>query len=843
MRMQRKTVSWFSFRRHLPMTMIAPRLKVRHRVTTNRRLQIFLVVISIASLLLRDSTETWDNYQLLEEILAEPVKPTEEQQQPEALNVNARPVPVVSTVRPKREDSTQDKNTQQIPRKLIVNSTHWIDPANLPIQLSADLYPGPPKKFTPQMFDGDGIPNVVHGCGNSPERTYRIEIHVRCIVNKDDQTSFWTQLQQADISGWSSDLPLFIHTTSDEWDFDEWKYGPIHIVRSDAIDWWEALAQEAQKAGDNTLLISLSDNMNLSTFYFQFLEKVIYQYMRQQRCRDSSLLGISLMSVNSGALGKDRHHHSTFLSSHPATEAVAYWSDQLISFYQFVELRRTTHVPSPSVSPFTTALTFKELITEFMYARGLVVMYPTFHFASTTTLNPVLSNWPTDFFLAPYGDLGVLDGELKLSTKEILLAKGTKFLYAIGQQCHDCRELILAWGRPGGPIPSIWKDGNPLLCVADAYSSTALLSRRILQSDTISTRYLLFEPQFGTNNQVQAIMEAYYWAKVLGRQLVIPPLLTPRVSAFLDDTSNRARWIKFQRFYALLPLDSNFLFGSAFQAFPGDDLSPISFEEFEKLEIEPWRFLRLTRHTPFDPSARLISHSMGLSTDDEIVNLKHLFNKVVSVHLVQHLLGGCQDQVLAVDNLFFATLKEAEPRQLMLETLALTELVQTHLQDIREVFHSELGSANYSCYHVRQGDFALMCEGIEKPYANNTVEVSEWLRATAREYQCFVGNDDLKVELLADPRPALVLSDNPKALQDAIDSSSTKAVTSQWIFNVTKTTSKMTGMELNILSLIVDQTLCAEADVALLNRFSTVSQRVAYVRKEKGVRYWKRRKQ
>ena len=66
-------------------------------------------------------------------------------------------------------------------------------------------------------------------------------------------------------------------------------------------------------------------------------------------------------------------------------------------------------------------------------------------------------------------------------------------------------------------------------------------------------------------------------------------------------------------------------------------------------------------------------------------------------------------------------------------------------------------------------------------------------------------------------------------------------VTSQWIYNVTKATaSEMVGTDLDILSLIVDQTLCAAADEAILNKFSTVSQRVAKVRNETGVRYWKK---
>jgi len=143
---------------------------------------------------------------------------------------------------------------------------------------------------------------------------------------------------------------------------------------------------------------------------------------------------------------------------------------------------------------------------------------------------------------------------------------------------------------------------------------------------------------------------------------------------------------------------------------------------------------------------------MGLSTDDEIVNLKHLFNKVVGVDMVQHLLGGCRDQVLAFDSIYFALLKEAEPRELITETLALTDSVSKQVQSVQQALHAELGSDKYSCYHVRQGDFAKMCPGIENPSSDKNVEISEWLRKTAQEYQCLVGNDDLKAALMVDPQ-------------------------------------------------------------------------------------------
>ncbi len=722
----------------------------------------------------------------------------------------------------------------------------------LPLTVDKDVFPGPPKKFSPQIFDADGIPNVLHGCGNSTKVNYQIQIHVQIpsLSPKNHQTSFWEQLQRAEMSGWNSRLPLYIHTTADNGDLpgltNKWKYGPVYVRRSNTTDWWDTLAKEAQKAGNNTLLISISDQINLSAFYFQFLQQILYKYARQPRCRDSNLFGISLSPVDSKR--ENRLHHAAFLSSYyyPSTDTMAYWSDQFMSFYRFVILRRRTQVSSPFPSHFTSTststLTNIQLLADYLFGRGLIILYPTLQLAGNDVSKPVLSKWPKDFFLAPYGDLAVLDHQLQLSTKEILMATGTKFLNHVAQQCDNCQELLQTWSRPGVTIPSRWTQDNPLLCIADAYSSAELMSRQTFRSKSNATRYLLFEPQFGTNNQIHAIMEAYYWAKLLGRQLVVPPILTPRVSAYLDAATNRTSWIEFSKFYRLLSMNSQNLFGSDFQPFPGHDLPPISFTEFEKLQLQPWRFLRLTRHTPFDPSTRLIAQSMGLPTDDEIVNLKHLFNKAVGVKRVQHLLGGCEDQVLAVDNLYFAALKEAQPRQRMSATIGLTDAVQTNVERIERLLHAELGSANYSCYHVRQGDFAQMCETIEKPSTEDTREVSEWLRKEAQDFQCFVRNDDLKVELLADPRPALVLSDNPGAFQDAMESTSTKKVSSNWVYNVTRTTSKLTGRELAILSLIVDQTLCAKADVALLNRFSTVSQRVASLRKAKGVRYWQKAK-
>ena len=47
-----------------------------------------------------------------------------------------------------------------------------------------------------------------------------------------------------------------------------------------------------------------------------------------------------------------------------------------------------------------------------------------------------------------------------------------------------------------------------------------------------SQRYLLFEPQYGGNNQIKVIREAVAWATALNQQLIIPPIFLLRVSDF-----------------------------------------------------------------------------------------------------------------------------------------------------------------------------------------------------------------------------------------------------------------------------------------------------------------------
>lgn len=771
------------------------------------------------------------------------------------------------------------------------------DLAIAPFHPNPRVYPGPPRKFSPLPFDGDGVPNVVHGCvsgantnatTNTELMIDQIQIHVHVA-----SSSFllWESLQKANYSGWTKALPLYIIISEEATaaatipDSFQWGHGPMHVIRSNVTyTWWDYLAQAARQAGSNSLFIALSENTQLSPIYFQYLQHVLRKYAKTPRCRDSNLVGFALAHLSGGgkalrkALDQQRKQrrsrhgngNTVILSNRGSTSPAAIWSDQITQFYPFAK-RRVKHpraVPDIPNFPSTTTVDWKRAWMEFIYGRGLVMLYPVLvnsgQLACRATQPQscfeelIDKDDGVDINLPTYGDLSILNIQNQLTSKEILMATGTHHLNTIYNVSQGSQGLLRYWARPGWKVPSIWKNGegdasnNPLLCVADAYSSAELMNNRTAADSTkaSTTRYFLFEPQFGTNNQIHAIMEGYYWAKLLGRQLVLPPLLTPRVSAFSDAVQNRSHWIDFERFYQLLPFgDSQNFFGKHFRQpyFGGrhehDDLPPISFAKFEQLNIQPWRFLRLTRTTAFDQFARLLTESMGLPVDGELVQLKHLFNQVVPVERVQHLLGGCNDQVLAVDSIYFAALIDADPRKLMAETLALSPAIQDDISKVQESLRAELGSSNYTCYHVRLGDFAQMCASIEDRNSDPD-HVGQWLKKTAKRFQCSVGNDDLKAELLDDPRPALILSDDPDALREAIaakTATGTPVVTSHWINNVTRSASGFVGDELNLLSLVVDQTLCANAEVAILNRFSTVSQRIASVRQEQGVKYWEKK--
>lgn len=606
-----------------------------------------------------------------------------------------------------------------------------------------------------------------------------------------------------------------------------------------------------------------------------------------------------------GVRNNNLHRHLAYLSNVPSSWGAAYFADQWRHFDAFVQermrpphynvseellLRRVDyseyrmsppvlHIPNDARSNVWPK-SWKRFMVDFMYARGYVMLYPNLpgemglatalqedgehvgRSTTTTKKNPrvaeLVPQRTVDFAatgnLPRYGDLAVFDLFLQPTTKQELAEKGEAFLRSVYQRCPECTELLKVWTKPGfhldndrksltdvdnhrpGMLASLFPSPMRLGCIADQYTSTAAAALRYEPSPT-AEKFLLFEPQYGANNQLHAVVEAYFWAKALHRRLVVPPLFMPRVSAFANRTD---LGIPMERFFRLVDFRHNKKQAKRLDTHPA--LPTISYAEFSQLlggssSMQPWRILRVTRSAIFDGSARV------LLPDTPIVSLRPFLEETITVDALQNSLGGCDDQVLAFDGLYFAGLNGVDIRAILPDVLQTTASVDALVRSIQRDLVQELGSSEYACFHVRLGDFVDMCTTMTNLDRESSVSqtVSSSYLNTFAKFSCVLRPNEVAAFIRSKNLPAFVMSDSPEELQLTLNEVPVRAVSSDWTDKLIR--SNMAGdtsdAELQALSLLVDQQLCADSTYAFLNRFSTVSQRVLSLRRRRDFEFFR----
>jgi len=587
------------------------------------------------------------------------------------------------------------------------------------------------------------------------------------------------------------------------------------------------------------------------------------------------------------------------------------------------ELRMTpTELYVPDSRSNVWPNSWKRFMVDFMYARGNVMIYPSLPgeqgFASTLALSgehvfsgsrksrsnnvrvtTLIENFDLDRLgmLPRYGNLAVFDLHLVLTTREALVAEGMKFMHTVRDRCHNCKELLSVWARPDTfSVYSKHHRDTPAICVPDLYMPAAsvpnsnTLSTSISSSSSSSSlssssspppqRYLLFEPQYGANNQILAIVEALYWSSILDRQLVLPPIFLPRVADF--SSKDEEEWPAAENI-----LDFGKLSVTSMYKHYRDNLylpsPPIGFQEWrKKLEQQSQhdyhhhqkkfdatklvsRVLRITRDAVFDKPTQKLTTSLMNNHENSIpiVNIRHLFEqKIPSPAYLQHLFGGCSDEVLTFQGMFFADVKGVDKYELMPEVVSLSEFALKTYGSIKTQLQEKLGDKEYNCFHVRLGDFESMCSAVRSgkssiPFYNNL---------NKQGFQCAVSAEKVKTAVEFYNKPVFIMTDNATSLFSGDDfSSSLPIVTSEWVqetiaeeLSLSKSSSLSTSdadvdadadndkrtttlnkAEKDLLTLIMEQELCKDAKHVVLNRFSTVSRRINYLREEKDVSYWR----
>lgn len=203
----------------------------------------------------------------------------------------------------------------------------------------------------------------------------------------------------------------------------QWPHGALHLdLRSSNVGlremWLSSLMATASKASPNSLMVVFEDDMRISIFWFQWLIRMIWKYGRNGRCRNAKLMGFSLSPIRwmemrkpatrwraRAALPSSSLDNNAYLSVTPSSWGASYWADRWVEFDRFVrfriqppfydleeeskvknvatydELRMTPpelYIPGgcrSNVWPHS----WKRFMVDFMFARGQLMLYPSFN--------------------------------------------------------------------------------------------------------------------------------------------------------------------------------------------------------------------------------------------------------------------------------------------------------------------------------------------------------------------------------------------------------------------------------------------------------------------------------
>lgn len=739
--------------------------------------------------------------------------------------------------------------------------------------IDPSIFPGPLDKSDFSIPHSVALPNVFSGCGDTQRHVDGIQLHIIGWRRAKPLKRLLSHLRDADYFDWRQNIPLYLHIDGEHSSevasiansFD-WPHGSKIVDKKESRlglreMWLDSLGRASRAAGNNTLLVALEDDVIVSPSYFQWLLTVIDHYSRNPLCRDSRLVGFSLSPVVfqemfypyqswnvQDAMGD--LEHGAYLSAVPSSWGAAYWSDQWQEFDKFVRIRMRPpfYNLSLEVSPANLNIpdgassnswpkSWKRFMVDFMYGRGLVMLYPnlrnqkglatalqqdgehaaTGFFGFLGSVNPVVSELVEHYSISierelpRYGHLIVIGLDHKKTSKERLAALGTKFLSSIASGCYNCESLLSVWGQNNW-----WritgKIKQPFICVADIYTSTYAMAIKKEKGNRPNEKFFLYEPYTSVANQLQSVVKAISWARVLRRKLVVPPILVTRMGQVVS-VPNTSQLVEFNDFFTI---SGNHLSNWTDQGYPNTVFArdSISFAEFRTKNLTSGRIISTAEQPAVESSFESIGFHLG---GKEHMNLRHIFDQLVSPKRVQHLFGACDDEVLSFSGMLsFAEVAGPWDMVPLPGILKFRSELENVISKVKAHFQLKVGSNGYTCCHKREKDFLVTCNSNHPAGADWKFVNIPHGKPRQIKTLCPVPLESVSSTLQHAGTLVFLSGGSPFSQNRSKLDLSIKSIKSTWVSGLLRKMTAFGGSNFELLSLLIQQQLCTEARKAVL---------------------------
>lgn len=307
------------------------------------------------------------------------------------------------------------------------------------------------------------------------------------------------------------------------------------------------------------------------------------------------------------------------------------------------------------------------------------------------------------------------------------------------------------------------------------------------------------------------LARAIAWAAQLNRTLILGPLVLPRGTDF-DATLPPEQWTWLEDLYD---------FSSMIEA--GKAVSGKQMWFHRDVLPTPWRVVKVGRNGIYENTTGppMIFPRAFTDMHASLVDIHSIMEDTYAKQnhsCLVDLLGGCSDDVLMLDGLYFAPDfmppdYHAASSRALLNSLTLSkdsaDVLHRLSLELRNHFNSE---QNYTCLQVRRGDFKYVCE-----------HPAPWMVNETMNQSCWVSDDELSATINHVNGPVLVISNDESHLDPVLASSKWPSVTSSWIRDqISKVKPGLSEPQLEAFSLTMDVELCASSKQCVVNKWSTV---------------------